>query len=192
MPLVIKTRKSYPDFEDRRGVGFIGGFEHVPNIDAIRHLLEDVWPHVVNKLPDITLQIVGFGLPDEIIMNAPCGVSYLGPLDNIEQWFDSLRLTVAPLRYGAGAKGKVASSLASGVPCVGTTIAAEGMNLVSGLHIEVGQTPEDFARAIVCVHEDRKLWEHLSSHGHAKAEECFSIESGERRLRNLLQELTII
>ena len=192
MPLIVTTRKSIPDFEARRGVGFVGGFEHVPNVDAIRYLLEDVWPHVVKKIPDITLQIVGFGLPDEIIMNAPCGVSYLGPLDNIEQWFDSLRLTVAPLRYGAGAKGKVASSLASGVPCVGTKIAAEGMNLVSGLHIEVGETPEDFARKIVYVHEDRKLWNNLSSNGRAKAEECFSIQSGEGRLMNLISSLPML
>jgi glycosyltransferase involved in cell wall biosynthesis len=122
-------------------------------------------------------------------MGAPPGVAYLGPLPDLDSWFDGLRLTVAPLRYGAGAKGKVASSIAAGVPCVGTPIAAEGMRLQDGMHIAVCDTPEAFAARICEVHEDPALWARLSSGGHDKARCSLSIEAGEKRLAALLRAL---
>jgi glycosyltransferase involved in cell wall biosynthesis len=193
MPLArpVCTPGSIDGFEGRNGVGFVGGFEHQPNVDAVRYLLTEVWPRVLERLPDAQLFIVGDGLPEDALAGGLPGVRYLGALSDLSHWFDTLRLTVAPLRFGAGAKGKVASSLAAGVPCVGTTVAAEGMRLQDGLHIAVGDTPEALAARICDVHENPALWAHLSAEGHKKARTEFSIEAGEERLAALLRFLDL-
>jgi FkbM family methyltransferase len=191
MPLSRPLHDSFPGFSERTGVGFIGGFDHTPNVDAVNFLLEAIWPMVIRKIPSMRLSIVGYGLPNKIIQTLPDSVHYLGQVPDINPWLDSLKLTIAPLRYGAGAKGKVATSLAAGVPCVGTTVAAEGMQLQDGVHMAISNTPEQIANLICEVYENRTMWENLSSGGYLKAKEDFSIESGERRLENLIRHLAI-
>ena len=191
MPLSRPLRDRFPGFSERMGVGFIGGFDHTPNLDAVNFLLETIWPMVIRKIPGMRLSIVGYGLPNKIIQTLPDSVQYLGQVPDINPWLDSLKLTIAPLRYGAGAKGKVVTSLAAGVPCVGTSIAAEGMQLQDGVHMAISNTPEQIANLICEVSENRTIWENLSSGGYLKAKVDFSIEAGERRLENLIQDLAI-
>ena len=100
--------------------------------------------------------------------------------------FGQLRVSVAPLRYGAGMKGKVVSSLAAGLPCVGTSIAVEGMTLVIGQDILVADTPEAFADAVVRVYQDEALWTRLSAAGQAYTEQKNSIGAHTRRLHEML------
>ena len=188
MPLVRKIRRwdAIPGYEAREGVGFVGGFEHKPNVDAVQYLLSEIWPRVLERLPRAKLSIVGDALPVELLANSPSNARYLGPLPDLDPWLDGLRLTVAPLRYGAGAKGKVASSLVAGVPCVGTAIAADGMRLEDGVNMSIGDTPEDLAARICEVHESPDLWRRLSAGGHAKATAELAVEMGEARLAALL------
>ena len=75
---------------------------------------------------------MGKGLSEDLVSELGPGVRYLGHVSDISAWLDTIRLTVAPLRFGAGAKGKIASSLACGVPCVATSLAVEGMELGNG------------------------------------------------------------
>jgi glycosyltransferase involved in cell wall biosynthesis len=191
MPLARRLRPAahIPGFAARSGVGFVGGFEHPPNIDAVRFLLAEIWPLVLRRLPEATLTLVGKGLPETLLASAPAGVTYLGHLPTLDPWLDAIRLTVAPLRYGAGAKGKVASSLAAGVPCVSTTIGAEGMGLEDGVHLAVADTPEAFAQRICAVHEDATLWRLLSEGGYEKARRHFSVAAGQERWAALLARL---
>ncbi len=191
MPLARRLHAAthIPGFAERCGVGFVGGFEHPPNIDAVRYLLAEIWPLVLARRPGATLSLVGKGLPAALLDAAPRGVSYLGHLPTLDPWLDAIRLTVAPLRYGAGAKGKVASSLAAGVPCVSTAIGAEGMGLEDGVHLAVADTPEDFAQRICAVHEDAALWQRLSEGGYEKARRHFSVSAGQERLAMLLRSL---
>nr|WP_314070992.1 FkbM family methyltransferase [uncultured Roseococcus sp.] len=193
MPLARPVRRAdtIPGFAKRKGVGFVGGFEHVPNVDAVRYLFNEIWPHVLQRLPDATLEIVGADLPQDLRSQMPAGVRYLGPLPDLDPWFDGLRMTVAPLRYGAGAKGKVASSLAAGVPCVATPIAAEGMRLRDGQDVAICDTPEAFAARICELHEDPALWAKLSAGGHARAQAEFSVGAGTRRLADMLHTLDL-
>jgi glycosyltransferase involved in cell wall biosynthesis len=190
-PVTPLTRPARPDgqipgFEARCGVGFVGGFEHSPNVDAVRYLLDKIWPHVLKRLPAAQLSIVRIALPENVIPATATGVRYLGHLPDLDSWLDGLRLTVAPLRYGAGTKGKVASSLAAGVPCVGTPIAAEGMRLEDAVHIAIATSPEDFAARICEVHENPGYWARLSEGGFEKARSEFSIKANEKRLAALL------
>jgi FkbM family methyltransferase len=191
MPLArpVRDPTAIPGFAARSGIGFIGAFDHRPNVDAVDYLVRKIWPLVLQRLPSAQLAIVGAGLPDEALADAPAGISYLGPLPEIDSWLDGLRLTVAPLRYGAGAKGKVASSLAAGVPCVATPVAAEGMRLRDGVEVAIGETPAQLAEQICRLHEDAVLWQRLSQGGHDKARRELSPQDGEARLAKMLATL---
>ena len=193
MPLVrpVRAPDRVPGFGARRGVGFVGGFDHTPNVDAVRYLLADIWPLVLARLPAAELSIVGMDLPAELQANLPQGVRYLGAIPDIDPWLDGLRLTVAPLRYGAGAKGKVASSLAASVPCVATPVAVEGMHLEDGVHIAVGDTAARFAALICEVHESPVLWQSLAAGGYARASGEHGIAAGVRRVAALLRQLNL-
>src|SRR5262249_12750446 len=115
-------------FAERSGVAFIGGFGHAPNVDAARWLVHDVMPLVCQEAPDIRCLLVGSGMSEELRseLQRP-GVDVLGRVDTLTDVFERIRLTVAPLRFGAGLKDKVLRSMGAGLPCVGTSEAFKGM-----------------------------------------------------------------
>ncbi len=187
MPLARSERPSETEFADRSDIGFIGGFNHLPNVDAVCYFLKEIWPLIRPRLPGCRFAIVGHGLPETIVRDLPPDADYLGHLPDIAPWFDRLRLSVAPLRYGAGMKGKVVSSLAAGLPCVGTPIAIEGMaDLKLGQDILVGDTPDRFAEAVVRIYQDEALWTRLSASGQAYANRENSMAAYTRRMHELL------
>lgn len=183
LPLARAVHQPVNAFEKRSGIGFVGGFAHQPNIDAIRYFLSEVWPLVRKADPSIRFEIVGAGLPDDVLSEKGENVVYRGPIDDLDGWFEGLRLTVAPLRVGAGAKGKVASSLCAGLPCVASPIAAEGMGLVDGRQIFVGRDPADMATKILQLYADRDCWHAMSREALALAESSYSVAAFRRRLR---------
>lgn len=174
LPLARDAQAPAAPFERRSGVGFIGGFAHAPNLDAIRFFLAEIWPLVLQGDPGCSLSIVGAGLPDAVLDGAPGTVRYLGAIADTAPWFGSLRLTVAPLRYGAGVKGKVVSSLAAGVPCVGTATALEGMGLPEGAGALQADAPALFAQHVLRLNGDARLWGELSAGGLAHVAAHFS------------------
>ena len=112
---------------------------------------------------------------------------YHGPVADVAPWFESLRLTVAPLRFGAGVKGKVVSSLAAGVPCVATPVAVEGMGLRDGDGgVLVAATPEALADRVLRAHEDPGVWADLSAGGLAHVAARFSPADWRRTLEEAL------
>ena len=193
IPIVRPVPGCLAPFETRRGVVFIGGFAHKPNVDAVIYLIEEIWPLVRRAVPDIELTIVGSGPSDEVraLANADNSVTLVGYVQDLTDIFRTCRLTVAPLRYGAGIKGKVVTSLTYGVPCVATPVAVEGMGLVHGEHVLTGETPEAFAQAIVQAYHDEALWLKLSGGGLAFAQDNFSIDSIRTRIKEMLQALNL-
>ncbi|GBQ19221.1 hypothetical protein AA12717_0177 [Gluconacetobacter sacchari DSM 12717] len=189
-PLVRDIVPPAAPFSARRGVGFVGGFAHQPNLDAIRWFLAEIWPLVRRQCPDLTFSIVGSHLPDGIARPED-GVTYLGPIDDLHAWFETLRASVAPLRFGAGAKGKVASSLASGLPCVLSTVAAEGMNLVDGENVLIADTPEMFADRVVALASDEGLWQRMSAAALDMARQQFSHQANRRGLHEALIKMGV-
>ncbi len=189
IPLSREIRTPVSGFEQRMGIGFVGGFAHKPNVDAVRFLLSDVWPLVQAHLADCELFIAGPDLPLEDVASMPANVHYLGHVPDLEAWLAGLKVTVAPLRYGAGAKGKVASSLTNGVPCVATSVAAEGMNLTPGLNILLADQAADFAKHIVDAYTDPQLWSRLSDESIRFAVRELSTDVGDQRLTALLASL---
>jgi glycosyltransferase involved in cell wall biosynthesis len=115
-PAPVKTR-----FADRSGVAFVSSFEHAPNVDAARWLVHEIMPLIWRKAPEIQCLIIGSGLSDDLRRDlARPGIEVPGRVGSLAAVLERIRLTVAPLRFGAGLKDKVLRSLAAGLPCIGT------------------------------------------------------------------------
>jgi GT2 family glycosyltransferase/glycosyltransferase involved in cell wall biosynthesis len=151
-------------FEERRGVLFVGGFRHLPNRDAALWLVGEILPRVREVLGPVPLWLIGEAPPAELVARAGRD-SCLGAVDDLGPWLQRARVSVAPLLWGAGLKGKVHQSLASGLPCVATPVAAEGFEAHPGRDLLVAEVAPDLAAGVVSLHSDRALWEEVSAAG---------------------------
>ncbi len=186
IPLVLETQDSPPPRAGRDGIVFVGGYGHPPNVDAVLYFIGSIWPLVRAKMPDLMLHIVGSHPPPEILNITAPGVKVHGFVADLDQLLAARIASIAPLRYGAGIKGKVASSLAAGLPCVASGIAAEGMGLVAGRDLLVANAPQDFAAAIIKLCTDPVLWASLSDNGRAIMRADYSPGATRQRLLRLL------
>ncbi len=137
----------------RRGVAAIGSWSHEPNVDAVRWLVSDIMPRVWDAAPRVELLVVGSDWPAHVAWITDPRVRLVGAVTSIETLLGMLRATVAPLRFGAGLKGKVLDSFACEVPCVMTPIAAEGFALEGALPGLVAEDAATLASLIVRLHE---------------------------------------
>lgn len=173
-------------FDTRHGLLFIGGYNHPPNADAMRWMVHDILPRIRGRLPDIELHILG-DIPDEArrALEAP-GVTLHGRVAELAPWMNTCRMSVAPLRYGAGVKGKVNMAMSHGLPVIATPVAAEGMHLVDGEDVLVAEDAENFANAVVRLHQDPELWLRLSDAGLDNVRRYFSFEAARDTLARVL------
>ncbi len=174
------------DFDERRDLFFVGGFQHPPNIDAVTWFAHEVFPRVRAVLPDVRFHVIGSRMPPAIRDLTVDGVDVHGHVDDLEPFLDGCRIAVAPLRYGAGVKGKVNMSMSYGQPVVATSMAVEGMHLVPGKEVLVGDTPEDFAARIVQLYRDAALWRALSTAGLENVRRHFSFDAARAALDVIL------
>ena len=110
-------------------------------------------------------------------------------MDALEPLLDGCRVSVAPLRFGAGVKGKVNQAMARGLPVVATNCAAEGMHLRDGEDVLIADDADAFADAVVRAHEDRALWQRLREGGYANTQRWFSPEAARAALLPWLASL---
>ena len=146
-------------FAARSGIAFIGHYSHAPNLDAALWLVHEIMPRVWEEAPHIRCYLAGSNLPDSLRTPLDPRIVPLGQVDTLASALDRVRLTVAPLTYGAGLKGKVIDSLAAGVPCVCSPIAAEGFDLPKPLRAFVARDTQGLATSIVRLHEDAHAFE---------------------------------
>jgi glycosyltransferase involved in cell wall biosynthesis len=173
-------------FDARRDILFIGSFPHLPNIDAVVYFAEEIFPLVLLQHPHLRFKIVGSKPPEEIRrLAAHPNIDVLGYVEDLEPLFESIRLSIAPLRYGAGIKGKIGSSLCYGVPCIATPIAVEGMGLADNREVLVGATPKEYADKLCRAYADRDLWQRLSRDGVRFARDNYSMSVIRERVRTL-------
>src|SRR5436190_5287879 len=182
---IVDIPGSRTPFELRRDFLFIGGFQHRPNTDAVLFFLTEVYHTVKERLRDAKFYIIGDKAPPEVVALAGENVVITGLQRDVSQFFERVRLSIAPLRFGAGVKGKINQSMAWGVPVVGTSVAVEGMELTSGDDILVADEPEEFAQALVTLYESPELWNRLSQNGIEKTRSLYSVEVARERLERL-------
>lgn len=155
-----------PGFEERRDLVFVGGFRHPPNVDGVLWFVEEVFPLIRENLPEALFHCIGSHVPESIrALAGHEGVRIHGHLPDIVPYMDGARIGLAPLRYGAGVKGKVNLSMAHGQPVVATPCAVEGMHLRDGHDVLVAESASAFAEAVVRLYRDQALWQSLSRNG---------------------------
>ncbi len=187
---VTVVSNSFPEVRDvagfasRRDVLFVGGHRHPPNTDAAWWWLTSIHPLLHARMPDVVVHMVGGDVPDDLF-EAACaspGVRMHGHVADLLPYLQGCRLAVAPLRFGAGVKGKIGLSMAHGQPVVTTACGAEGMHLVHGRDVLLADTPQAFADAVVRLYKDRAMWESLALAGSDNVRRHFSIEAMSRGL----------
>jgi glycosyltransferase involved in cell wall biosynthesis len=157
-------------FEDRRGILFLGNFRHPPNIDALEYLIEQIAPRLdASLLARHPIMVVGNGVTDAVkrVCESHRHVQLVGWVPDVMPYFERARVSVVPLRYGAGTKRKLIQALMLGTPSVTTSIGAEGLNLRSRRDILIADDPDAFANAIGELLRNAPLWRKLSNNGQA-------------------------
>ena len=191
-PWVSPVRSPTIPISLRRNVLFIGGFKHAPNIDGLRWFLQDIWPRVRAQLPDATFNVIGADAPSEFdAYNGRDGVTMMGWVQDLDPQLDLARISVAPLRYGAGVKGKVISALSCGVPVVCTSIACEGTGMVPGEDVIVSNDPEEFVSSILRLFKDDEAWARLSDRGLRFVGENYSRSAARERVAGMISAVGV-
>ena len=187
--LYASTNPNPAPYKSRRDIFFLGGFSHSPNLDAVFWFVNDIWPIIHKKLPDVFFHIIGSEAPKEILdLETMPGIFVDGYVKNLESILSFMRIGIAPLRFGAGIKGKLATTMGAGIPVVCTGIAAEGMSIIDGVNARVIDDNIAFAEAVVQTYVDQDQWERLSSNGRELVRRHFSKESNKSSFLSVLNE----
>ena len=175
-------------FHDRSGLLFVGGFAHKPNKDAILWFLNHVYPEILKECPEMEVVIAGGDPPVEVRARQSSSVRVLGRIsdEELRDYHAKARLTIAPLRIGAGVKGKVVESLKMGVPVATTSIGIQGLAGAEEA-IAVGETPSELARAVLSLYTDEGKWRAFRAEGIRYYRENFSSEAVAQQILPLLQ-----
>jgi GT2 family glycosyltransferase len=174
-PYIAELHQTQVGFEDRRDIVFLGGLNHGPNADAVIHFAHSIWPELERQLPaDARFFIVGAYPTSAVKALAGPRIVVTGYVKDLTPYFERARVFVAPIRYGAGIKGKVIQSLCYGTPSVISSIAAEGIGLVSGAETVIADDQATFAKDVRTVYYNRKVWYALQSAGYQFVDSQFS------------------
>jgi glycosyltransferase involved in cell wall biosynthesis len=161
-------------FAEREGIVFIGGFRHPPNTDAVLWYAKEILPRIRERLPGVKTYIVGMEPPPTVSALVAADFVVTGYVPDIAPYLTDCRVSISPLRYGAGVKGKVNHAMSYGLPVVATTPSIEGMHLTPDMEVLVADDPAAFADAVVRAYTDQALWTLLSQGGRDNVSKHFS------------------
>ncbi|MEH6635507.1 MAG: glycosyltransferase [Halioglobus sp.] len=154
-------------------VGFLGW---EPNAQGLLWFIEQVWPQLVQRHPDLRFDIVGKN-PDQRLKTAAAsweGISLKGFVPDLQEVYRDSRVSVAPLLFGSGMKVKVLDAMARGMPTVTTTVGAEGIDIEQGKHLLVADSPRDMANEVDRLLTDPQLWQRLQVNSRALISERYT------------------
>ena len=178
-------------FDRREGLLFIGAYDHPPNIDAATWLVNEIMPEVWKELPSLKLTLLGSKPIPEIYALTSDRVFVPGYVADVSAYFLSHRLFVAPLRFGAGMKGKIGQSLAYKLPVITSVIGAEGMNLTDGEDVLIAHSKEEYVAKILALYREEDLWNTLHSNSH-QAIAQYSYSTIKQEVAMLLEKLSLV
>jgi O-antigen biosynthesis protein len=166
----------WPDFSERQHFLSIGNFLHEPNWDAVVLLKNAVWPLIRKQIPKAELHVYGAYATQKVhaLHNLKDGFLVKGRADNAHTVMSAARLCLAPLRFGAGIKGKLLDAMLCGTPSVTTAIGAEGMHKDLPWNGRIADTAKEFAAASVALYNDEAEWQNAQRNGLALLQEVFS------------------
>ena len=173
-------------FAERAGLVFIGSFQHPPNVDAMLWYAHEILPRLRERLPGMPTYVVGGSVPASIKALAADDFVVTGYVKDVTPYFTGCRLSVSPLRYGAGVKGKVNLAMSYGLPVVATSPSIEGMHLNPGEDVLVADDPAAFADAVVQAYCDEALWQRLATGGLENVRTHFSRDVARSAITRLI------
>jgi glycosyltransferase involved in cell wall biosynthesis len=182
----IKKDTEFKSFSERENLLFVGGFKHLPNIDAVNFLHNDIMPLVWQKYPEIKVMIVGSYPTEEVLKLNSERFVVKGFVKNIEKYYQTARVFIAPLQFGAGIKGKIGQSFEHSLPVVTTEIGAEGFDF--GIYKEqtIANSASEIADKIIHLYTDESLWNDVSAQSETIIKP-FSIAHINNQLKTLLK-----
>ena len=190
---VISNIHPLPDqtapWTGRSGVIFVGSFLHTPNVDGLGWFLREVWPLVDPAVRRDGIDVIGSSIPPDLAAFASDEVRIRGWVPDVVPFLQAARVSVAPLRYGAGVKGKIGEAWSFGLPVVGTSAALEAMHTESNPVGLVADDPNRMAQHIAEVYLDDALWGRVSEAGRRRVTECLSRDQAASCLTDLLQRI---
>jgi glycosyltransferase involved in cell wall biosynthesis len=190
VPNIIPIRRR-PAESRSPEVLFVGGFRHQPNIDGVQWFAREIWPAIRNQVADARFTVVGSQPTAEVHeLGKMSGVEVIGYVPDTNPHLDRAMVSVAPLRYGGGMKGKVNEAMASGVPVVTTSVGAQGLKALSGEHLVIADDPCRFADAVIELLRDPIRAEQLGNAGQRHTMKLCDPQQVEVALQEMLAELT--
>lgn len=190
-PWVLDVRGHSTPFEKRQGIAFLGGYGHPPNVEAVEFFIARVMPLLRRKLPHVTFHVFGSNMPKKFEDMEIDGVIFEGYVKSLDSVFETTRVFIAPLLSGAGIKGKVLESIATGVPSVLSPIAAEGIGFTDGINTFIAEEPEEWVEKISSLYVSKELWEKFSKEGLELAKKQYSFEHGVNQFGKILDKLNV-
>lgn len=172
----LEVVNTFPKFKNREHFISVGNFLHEPNADAVLYLKETIWPLIKTQLPKDELHIYGAYANQKVLQwhNEQEGFLIKGFVDDVHAAMQNAKVCLAPLRFGAGLKGKLIDAMQNGTPCVMSSIAAEGMFNISETHDCVVDDPQAFADMAVKLYQNEAEWEFYSKYGFKIINERFN------------------
>jgi glycosyltransferase involved in cell wall biosynthesis len=189
IPTIHELHDREKAFEERKDLLFVGNFAHRPNADAVHFFMRDVFPLIEKSLPNLRLYTVGDNPSAEISGYSSDRVQVTGHVPDLRPFWQSCRVFIAPLRFGAGTKGKVGDAMSYGLPLVTTSIGAEGFGLTHGLNAMIGDDPEGFAESVVQLYTQRTLWEKIAENSRRHIDENFTPAVIAQTINGSIQEV---
>jgi glycosyltransferase involved in cell wall biosynthesis len=180
-----------PSYEQRQGFISIGNFRHPPNWDSVLWLKQQIWPLIRKQLPKAEIYICGAYPPPKAtdLHDEKMGFLVKGWVDDSVQVMQSTRVCLAPLRFGAGIKGKLAEAMLCSTPSVTTNIGIEGMETTLPWPGEIANDAKSFADAAVMLHQKKEYWLPASELGQKNAQLLFEQNKHFVAFSNCLTEL---
>ena len=174
-------------FEERKGIAFLGGFDHPPNFECMKWFVTNIMP-LFNG--EVELSIYGSSLTEEMKFQLKDkNVKCVGFIDDVEEVYTKHLAFIAPLLSGAGIKGKVIGALRSGIPSVLSPIAAEGTGLRNKNDCLIAKTNKEWTSSILDLINNKSLWNKISSNSINYAKDQYSFESGKNQMKNILESV---
>jgi glycosyltransferase involved in cell wall biosynthesis len=167
---------NWPSYDERNGFMCIGNFKHPPNWDSVLYLKQQIWPLIRQQLPKAELFVYGaYPSPKVLQLHKPSEGFYIkGRAEEVKEVMEQARICLAPLRFGAGLKGKLLEAMEFGTPSITTTIGAEAMHDTLPWNGGIADQPAAFASAAVALYQDRERWEDKQKNGVSILATCFS------------------
>ena len=166
-PITVKTQASWPKFDERSDFVFIGNFLHEPNWQTVLYLKQHIWPVLSKQIPFATLKIYGAYPPQKALeLHKPSErFLVLGRAESATEVVQNARILLAPIQFGAGAKGKLLEAMQVGTPSVTTTIGAESMNGNLPWNGIIADEDNAFVEAAVWLYQNEDQWRHAQQNG---------------------------